>query len=97
MKIKECPLFLLISLVAVAGCRKIEIVVPSEYELIPDGIRYEADPLGMYVVNEGNMSWDVPHSSVRSMAESFTLYRSSRRIREQKSRAAALPYVMPRR
>lgn len=55
MKIKECPLFLLISLVAVAGCRKIEIVVPSEYELIPDGIRYEADPLGMYVVNEGNM------------------------------------------
>lgn len=37
------------------ACRKIEIVVPSEYELISDGIQADANPVGMYVVNEGNM------------------------------------------
>lgn len=38
-----------------SSCRKIEIVVPSEYELIGDGIQPDADPVGMYLVNEGNM------------------------------------------
>jgi len=37
------------------SCRKIEIVVPSEYELITDGIQPDANPVGMYLVNEGNM------------------------------------------
>lgn len=43
------------ALTLIASCRKIEIVVPSEYELISDGIRPNARPAGMYLVNEGNM------------------------------------------
>ncbi len=42
-------------LVSIISCRKIEIVVPSEYELISDGIHPKARPAGMYLVNEGNM------------------------------------------
>lgn len=37
------------------GCREIEIVVPSEYELISDGINSDANPRAMYLLNEGNM------------------------------------------
>ena len=42
------------------GCRKDELVVPTEYELLPLPIRSEADfaddePIGMYLLNEGNM------------------------------------------
>ncbi|MDE5742955.1 MAG: hypothetical protein K2H62_01235, partial [Bacteroidales bacterium] len=42
------------------GCRKDELVVPTEYELLPIPIRSEADfaddePIGMYLLNEGNM------------------------------------------
>ena len=46
---------LLILCTIISSCRKIEIVVPSEYELIPEGIRPDANPAGMYLVNEGNM------------------------------------------
>lgn len=46
---------LLFCLLLSASCRKIEIVVPSEYELISDGIQADANPVGMYLVNEGNM------------------------------------------
>lgn len=46
---------LLVATLCLSGCRKIEIVVPSEYELIADGIQTDANPVGMYVVNEGNM------------------------------------------
>lgn len=47
---------------AFSSCRKIEIVVPSEYELVSDGIHPEANPQGMYLVNEGiweaiNVRW----------------------------------------
>lgn len=48
------PLFVA-TLPLIVSCRKIEIVVPSEYELISDGIRPNARPAGMYLVNEGNM------------------------------------------
>lgn len=34
---------------AFSSCRKIEIVVPSEYELVSDGIHPEANPQGMYL------------------------------------------------
>ena len=37
------------------SCREDEIVVPSEYELVAERIDPKADPMGMYVVNEGNM------------------------------------------
>lgn len=48
--IGACILTLVLS-----SCRQVEIVVPSEYELISDGIQTNADPVGMYLVNEGNM------------------------------------------
>lgn len=54
----KCNIFyisLLLFALAFASCRKIEIVVPSEYELITDGIQADANPTGMYLVNEGNM------------------------------------------
>lgn len=43
-----------------AACRKDEIVVPAEYELLPLPVRTEAgfapdEPIGMYLLNEGNM------------------------------------------
>ena len=42
------------------SCRGDEIVVPSEYELLPMEVRAEAsfapnEPIGMYLLNEGNM------------------------------------------
>ncbi len=42
------------------ACRHDEIVVPSEYELLPLPVRQEAsfapdEPIGMYLLNEGNM------------------------------------------
>ena len=42
------------------ACRKTELVVPSEYELLPIKIRPESsfaenEPIGMYLLNEGNM------------------------------------------
>ncbi|MCM1168725.1 MAG: YncE family protein [Bacteroides sp.] len=47
-------------LLCFAACRKDEIVVPSEYELLPIPVRTEAsfadnEPIGMYLLNEGNM------------------------------------------
>ena len=38
-----------------AGCRKIELVNPTEYEVLPFGEDPDADPIGMYLLNEGNM------------------------------------------
>ncbi len=37
------------------SCREDEIVVPTEYEILPVEINHNADPVGMYVLNEGNM------------------------------------------
>lgn len=51
---KHIFLFLSI-LVLFGGCREIEIVVPTEYELVDDPYRPESDIRGMYLVNEGNM------------------------------------------
>lgn len=51
----SCYIGLLLFALAFASCRKIEIVVPSEYEVITDGIQADANPTGMYLVNEGNM------------------------------------------
>lgn len=52
-------LFLLLACL-LPSCREDELVVPSEYELLPIPIRAEADfaadePIGMYLLNEGNM------------------------------------------
>lgn len=42
--------FLLLS-----SCRGDEIVVPTEYEILPVEIDLDAEPVGMYMLNEGNM------------------------------------------
>lgn len=52
-----CILMLAVGLWA---CRKDEVVVPTEYELLPIPVRAESsfapdEPIGMYLLNEGNM------------------------------------------
>jgi DNA-binding beta-propeller fold protein YncE len=37
------------------ACREDEWVVPTEYDMLPEAITLESNPLGMYVLNEGNM------------------------------------------
>ena len=46
--------------IGLTSCRGDEIVVPSEYELLPIPVRAESsfapnEPIGMYLLNEGNM------------------------------------------
>ena len=46
--------------IGLISCRGDEIVVPSEYELLPIPVRAEStfaenEPIGMYLLNEGNM------------------------------------------
>lgn len=53
-------IYVLWIVLAMASCRHEEIVVPSEYELLPIGIRdistfADDEPIGMYLLNEGNM------------------------------------------
>ncbi|MDR2041319.1 MAG: YncE family protein [Tannerella sp.] len=47
--------FLLLLTAVFPACREDELVVPSEYELLPEPIRPDLNPAGMYVLNEGNM------------------------------------------
>ncbi len=56
---QKIAIFLLL-LAGMAGCRKDEIVVPSEYESLPIDKRdidtfAPNEPIGMYLLNEGNM------------------------------------------
>ncbi len=37
------------------SCRKDELVVPTEYDILPIELNPDSDPVGMYVLNEGNM------------------------------------------
>lgn len=37
----------------VLSCREDELVVPTEYDLLPGGPDTECDPIGMYLLNEG--------------------------------------------
>ena len=60
MKIQHILPVVLTFAVLCHACRKDEIVVPSEYELLPVPVRTEAsfvpnEPIGMYLLNEGNM------------------------------------------
>ena len=57
MKTVRKILFLpLLCLTVLFACREIELVVPTEYELLP-GVPIDPDarPAGMYLLNEGNM------------------------------------------
>ncbi|MDE6492988.1 MAG: YncE family protein [Bacteroidales bacterium] len=51
---------LLGGVVSFTACREDELVVPTEYELLPVPVRQESsfdreEPIGMYLLNEGNM------------------------------------------
>jgi len=39
----------------ITACREDELVVPTEYDLLPFDCNTKANPIGMYVLNEGNM------------------------------------------
>lgn len=55
---KKTPIYILfvcIAMMVVNSCRKDELVVPTEYDILPIDIDLEADPAGMYLLNEGNM------------------------------------------
>lgn len=51
---KKVVFALLISLLA-AACREDEVVVPTQYEVLPIGMKDGQRIIGMYLVNEGNM------------------------------------------
>lgn len=55
MKLKYLLLPMLLFAAALAGCREDEVVVPAEYEPIPDAPATDTDIRGFYLVNEGNM------------------------------------------
>lgn len=57
MKTVRKILFLpLLCLAVLFACREIELVVPTEYELLPGvPIAPDARPAGMYLLNEANM------------------------------------------
>jgi DNA-binding beta-propeller fold protein YncE len=44
-----------IVLLSLAGCRKVELVLPTEYDLLPIPENPGANPARMYLLNEGNM------------------------------------------
>ncbi|MDR1610317.1 MAG: YncE family protein [Candidatus Symbiothrix sp.] len=47
--------FLILILFLPVSCREDELVVPTEYDLLPEEINPDSRPVGMYVLNEGNM------------------------------------------
>ena len=49
------PIVTLLLLLCCVGCREIELVNPTEYELIDFEPDPDADPMGLYLLNEGNM------------------------------------------
>ena len=49
------PLPFILLLCLLASCREDELVVPTEYNLLPFATNTTADPVGMYLLNEGNM------------------------------------------
>ena len=48
-------ILLLLSTSIVTGCREDELVVPTEYDILPFDVNPSATPTGMYLLNEGNM------------------------------------------
>lgn len=48
-------IFILLTTLLAAGCREDEVVVPTQYEILPIGMKEGQNIIGMYLVNEGNM------------------------------------------
>lgn len=46
---------LLLSAVLLSSCREDEVVVPTEYDILPVTVPEGSDVVGMYLLNEGNM------------------------------------------
>lgn len=56
MKNKTFSLLYVLLLVSiVTACRTDEVIIPAEYDYLPIGADAHCDPIGMYVLNEGNM------------------------------------------
>ena len=51
---KKLLLYLLIG-TCLVSCREDEVVVPTEYEIIPEEVKPGQKIIGMYLLNEGNM------------------------------------------
>lgn len=52
---KILPILALVVVVAMGGCREDELVVPTEYDIIPESPSATTAIRGFYLVNEGNM------------------------------------------
>lgn len=54
---RNCVFIMALALYAVmlSGCREDEVVVPTEYEILPVGVASGSEVVGMYLLNEGNM------------------------------------------
>ena len=48
-------IFLELLCCGITSCRDDELVVPTEYDILPFNTDVDADPIGMYLLNEGNM------------------------------------------
>lgn len=51
---KKLLLYILIG-ICLVGCREDEVVVPTEYDIIPEEVKPGQKVIGMYLLNEGNM------------------------------------------
>ena len=54
---RNCVFIMALALYAVmlSGCREDEVVVPTEYEILPVSVASGSEIVGMYLLNEGNM------------------------------------------
>ena len=55
MRYTKYILLALLAVVMFTACREDEVVVPTEYDIIPDDVSPSSKIAGMYLVNEGNM------------------------------------------
>ena len=55
MKNKTLFILFLSILCCITSCREDELVVPTEYDLLPFEPTTDVNPIGMYLLNEGNM------------------------------------------
>ncbi len=55
MRYTKYILLAMLAVVMFTACREDEVVVPTEYDIIPDDVSPSSKIAGMYLVNEGNM------------------------------------------
>ena len=52
---RSCPYILFLLVIFVVACRTDEILPPAQYDSLPIGATPHSNPMGMYLLNEGNM------------------------------------------